>query len=112
MKFLKLSPVTTLAIALLLGTGPLMARGHPPEARPECPDLFVNLTSDASWRASMALGFVEKNLALGSVTVFLNVEGVRLAVRDDRLPHDVYRLTGRTMQAALQDASAPGSTRP
>lgn len=109
MKIFKRILATTLAMVLCLGSGPLMATGQPPEAPLECPDLFVNLTSDDTWRASMALGFAKKNLEQGTVTVFLNVEGVRIAVKDRRLPHDVYGPTGRTTQEALQDAMEQGA---
>lgn len=45
--------------------------------------LFINLTSDEPWRAGMALKFALVNLKAGHpVTVFLNVEGSRLAVSD------------------------------
>lgn len=43
--------------------------------------LFVNLTSDEMNRAAMAIGFSSKVLQEKKipVTIFLNVEGVRLA---------------------------------
>ena len=79
-------------------------------------ELFVALTSDDTWRASMALNFALGNLmgeggleAPRPVTVFLNVEGVRLAVKDDVLPHDTYGLTGKKpneVLAALIDQQA------
>jgi len=44
--------------------------------------LFVNLTSDDSHRAQMALMFSQKVLEAGhSVTVFLNVDAVKIAAR-------------------------------
>lgn len=44
--------------------------------------LFVNLTSDESHRAHMALAFSQKVLEAGHpVTVFLNVDAVRIAAR-------------------------------
>lgn len=44
--------------------------------------LFLNVTSDEPWRSAMALKFALVNLQAGHpVTVFLNVEGVRLAAK-------------------------------
>ena len=73
-------------------------------------ELFVNLTSDDTWRASMALNFALKNLELRPVTLFLNVEGVRLAIEDDVLPHDTYGLTGRKPNEVLLDLISQGAT--
>lgn len=79
-------------------------------------ELFVNLTSDDTWRASMALGLARMNLlgeggleAPRPVTVFLNVEGVRLALRNRVLPHDTYGLTGKRPNALLKELIEQGA---
>lgn len=71
-------------------------------------ELFISITSDDTWRASMALNFALKNLmgengleAPRPVTIFLNVEGVRLAISNDVLPHDTYGLTGKRPDEVL-----------
>ena len=63
--------------------------------------LFVNLTSDELDRAAMAIGFGTKVLQEKKipVTIFLNVDGVRLA--DKNIPQNKY-VTGNTPQQMLQ----------
>ena len=76
--------------------------------------LFVNITSDDINRAAMAIGFstkirMEKKIP---VTIFLNVEGVRIA--DKNIPGHKHS-TGKTlkemlagfMQAGWQSACLP-----
>jgi len=73
-------------------------------------ELFVNLTTDETWRSSMALNFSLRNLELRPVTIFLNVEGVRLAVDENVLPHDTYGLTGKKPNEVLSDLISRGAT--
>ena len=69
--------------------------------------LFVNLTSDAAPRAGMALQLSQNVLKAGHpVTVFLNVEGVRIAAKG--LPQAKNEITGKTLQAMLQEVIAAG----
>lgn len=96
--------------AIVMGSGTVLARNAGP-APGGCEDdeLFMALTSDEAWRASMALNFASRTLELGyPVTVFLNVEGVRLAVKDRRYPQDTYGLTGKTAQEVLKKLSDNG----
>ncbi len=62
--------------------------------------LFVNLTTDDSWRGGMAINFATKVLKSGHpVTIFLNVTGVKLV--SNRIPQHTNGLTGKTLQAML-----------
>lgn len=69
--------------------------------------LFVNLTSDELGRATMAVNFAHTTLKTRNipVTIFLNVEGVRLA--DTTIPQHVH-VTGQTVQEKLQNFMADG----
>ena len=62
--------------------------------------LFVNLTSDEMNRASMAIGFSTKILQEKKipVTIFLNVEGVRLA--DKSIPEHKHA-NGKSLKEML-----------
>ena len=62
--------------------------------------LFVNLSSDNINRAAMAIGFSTKVLQMKKipVTIFLNVEGVRLA--DKNIPGHRHA-NGKTLQEML-----------
>lgn len=64
--------------------------------------LFVNITSDDLDRAAMAVSFATKvrNETGKAATIFLNVEGVRLA--DKNIPQNVH-VSGKTIQEMLQD---------
>lgn len=90
----RLLPVLLCALLMVL-SGCNRSAGH--AHRP----LFVNLTSDAPDRAAMALTFAQRvREARGvPVTVFLNVEGVRLA--DIRQPSPVAA-DGRDVRLMLQ----------
>lgn len=69
--------------------------------------LFVNLTTDDTWRAGMALKFSETALKKGhAVTVFLNVEAVRLA--STKLPQHTNAMTGSTPREMLGAIIAQG----
>ena len=64
--------------------------------------LFVNLSDDEIWKSSMALSYATKNLEFGPVTVFLNVTGTRIAVKEKKLPHDFYALNRMTNLESLE----------
>lgn len=100
--FCLLLPLTAAATASAAAPGPAPGTCSPDE-------LFMNLTSDDTWRAGMALSFAMKNLESGyPVTVFLNVEGVRIALRESRYRHDTYSFTGLTSLEALMEFIAQG----
>lgn len=63
--------------------------------------LFVNLSSDEINRAAMAINFSTRVLKQKKipVTIFLNVEGVRIA--DKNLPHHKH-INGQSTQEMLQ----------
>jgi predicted peroxiredoxin len=69
--------------------------------------LFVNLSSDNIDRAAMAIGFSTKVLQHQKmpVTLFLNVEGVRLA--NKHMPQHQHA-SGKTIQQMLADFMAAG----
>ena len=71
--------------------------------------LFVNLSSSDIGRAAMAITFAHKVLVDRGipVTIFLNVEGVRLA--DTTIPQHTH-VTGDTLQEKLQKFMADGGT--
>lgn len=96
--------------SIVMGSESVLARTGGPAPGGCAPDeLFMGLTSDEPWRASMALNFASRNLELGyPVTVFLNVEGVRLAVKDSRYRQDTYGLTGITAREVLMKLSDNG----
>ncbi|MCK5831978.1 MAG: hypothetical protein KAH20_16930 [Methylococcales bacterium] len=64
--------------------------------------LFISLSTDDTWKASMALGYAKKNLEHGPVTIFMNVTGTRIAVKESKLPHDFYALNKKTTQDSLK----------
>ncbi|MGE0626873.1 MAG: DsrE family protein [Hyphomicrobiaceae bacterium] len=68
------------ALALLLAALPTLAPAQQPAQKAEKPGLFVNLTSDDTWRGWMALHFAWRTQQQGHpTTVFLNLEAVRWA---------------------------------
>ncbi|MCB0045367.1 MAG: hypothetical protein KDD92_08055 [Caldilineaceae bacterium] len=71
--------------------------------------LFVNLTSDDLNRAAMAITFSQKVLEMREipVTIFLNVDGVRLV--DTTIPQAVHP-TGETIQEKLTAFMDAGGT--
>jgi sulfur relay (sulfurtransferase) complex TusBCD TusD component (DsrE family) len=71
--------------------------------------LFINLTSDEIKRAGMAIGFAHRILEERKipVTIFLNVEGVRLA--DTSVPQAAYP-DGKTPAEMLRAFIADGGT--
>jgi predicted peroxiredoxin len=72
-------------------------------------NLFINLTSDEMNRAAMAIGFGHKILTKKKipVTIFLNVEGVRLA--DRNIPQHTH-VSGKTNQQMLSEFMKDGGT--
>ncbi len=80
-----------------------------PAAWAEDKSLLVNITSDDMDRAAMAISFStrmmkEQNIP---VTIFLNVEGVRLA--DKNIPQNIH-ISGKTLQEMLQIFMKDGGT--
>ena len=72
--------------------------------------LFLNLTTDDIWRGAMALNFANRNLEAGHpVTIFLNITGVRIAVKERKIPQHVNALTEKTLQELLEDAMKGGA---
>lgn len=102
--------VTVVTATILMCSGAAISQSLGPAPTGCEPDeLFLSLSSDETWRANMALNFATKNLELGyPVTVFLNVEAVRLAVQNKRYPQDTYGLTGKTAQEVLKSLSEKG----
>lgn len=73
------------------------------------PGLFVNLTSDDTWRGWMALHFAWRTQQQGHpTTVFLNLEGVRWAW--SKLPTRTIDNVGTQPQAALANLLKDGGT--
>ncbi len=69
--------------------------------------LFINLTTDDTWRAVMALNFALESQKVGKkVTIFLNVRGVHIGIRKAKLPKDPY--TGKSLQNILKAFIAKG----
>ena len=84
------------ALALLVPAG----APAPAAAQEEPPGLFVNLTSADAWRAGMALAFARNVQGQGhAVTVFLNIDGVRIASTEIASPANAA--TGETLQDML-----------
>ena len=72
--------------------------------------LFLNLTTDDVWRGAMALNFANRNLEAGHpVTIFLNITGVRIAVKERKIPQHVNAITEKTLQELLEDAMKGGA---
>jgi len=71
--------------------------------------LFVNLSTDDLDRAAMAVNFAHKILVGKEipVTIFLNVEGVRLV--DKNIPQNIH-VTGESVQDKLVNFMADGGT--
>jgi predicted peroxiredoxin len=72
-------------------------------------ELFMSVTSDEAWRSGMALGFALKNLEDYPVTIFLNVEAVRIAVKQSVYKHDVYAQSGKTNNEVRQELISAGA---
>ncbi len=71
--------------------------------------LFMNLTTDDTWTATMALTYAGKAQEAGyPVVVFLNVRGVRVA--DKNFPPDRRGPGGKTPKELLEGLIAKGVT--
>ncbi len=93
------------ALALLVP----VAASAPAAAQDEPMGLFVNLTSADAWRAGMALAFARNVQGRGHpVTVFLNVDGVRIASTE--IPSPTNAATGETLRALLEQIIDDGGT--
>jgi predicted peroxiredoxin len=70
--------------------------------------LFVNLTSDDSHRAYMALAFSQKVLEAGhAVTVFLNVDAVKIAAKKAAKHKDNQALLSALMKGGATVLACP-----
>lgn len=68
-----MNPLRSLLLLGILALSPMMLSAAPPAP------LFVNMTTDESHRASMAIGFGQNQLLRGhGLTVFLNDKGVKV----------------------------------
>jgi predicted peroxiredoxin len=71
--------------------------------------LFMNLTTDDTWTATMALAYAGKVLKAGyPVVVFLNVRGVHVASKN--FPPDRYAPGNKTPKEMLEGLIAEGAT--
>ncbi len=104
-------------LAILIGaTAPLpaLAQAQPADTQTAqtqaaAEPLFVNLTSDDVWRAAMALSFARNAQNQGHpVTVFLNVEAVRLA--STAIPQIADSVSGKTAPDMLAEIMTNGGT--
>jgi predicted peroxiredoxin len=94
-------------IAAACVTGTAVVPTHA-EDRPDT-TLFLNLTTDDTWTATMALGYAGKVREAGyPVVVFLNVRGVRVA--DKNFPPDRYGPGEKTPKEILEGLIAAGAT--
>jgi predicted peroxiredoxin len=92
--------IVTLLLGLLLSV--------PMAYSAERESLFLNLTSDDAWRAGMALAYANNNLKNGHpVTVFLNVTGVRIAVK--QVPSHTMGVPGKSNRELLEQAMKSGA---
>ena len=99
-----------LIVGLIAAAVILVPAGFPVRAddRPDT-TLFLNLTTDDTWTATMALGYAGKVREAGyPVVVFLNVRGVRVA--DRNFPPDRRGPGDKTPQEILVDLIAAGAT--
>ncbi len=66
-------------------------------------ELFINLLSDETWRANVALTKARQSLeAEYPVTILLGMEGVRVALREDVYVQDVFAQTGLKPREILE----------
>ena len=70
--------------------------------------LFVNLTTDETWAAGMAIHFAEKAIERGhKVTIFLNVSAVHLA--DISIIHGTHGPKNKTVQELISGIQKKGA---
>ncbi len=92
---------TTLSLAAVEGTEE--------SASESSTSLLVNLTTDDTWSAGMALGFAGRVLEEGNdVTIFLNVRGVRVA--STAISHDTHSMAEQTPHEMLAGLIENGAT--
>lgn len=97
--------VGLIAAGLVIGTAvvPTHAADRPDTT------LFLNLTTDDTWTATMALDYANKVREAGyPVVVFLNVRGVRVA--DKNFPPDRHGPGDKTPKELLEHLIAAGAT--
>ncbi len=102
-----LSAIASLTFVAVATPGELRAQAATVPV--EKPGLFVNLTSDDTWRGWMALHFAWRTHQQGNpTTVFLNLEAVRWAWA--KLPTRTIDNVGTQPQAALANLLKDGGT--
>ena len=85
------------------------AEGAEESASESSTSLLVNLTTDDTWAAGMALGFASRVLEQGyDVTIFLNVSGVRVA--STVISHDTHSMAEQTPHEMLAGLIENGAT--
>ena len=102
METVKYFKALLLTISIVLFSNTTFASSTPSTCDDPDNGLFISLSSDDVWKASMALNYAKKNLEFGPVTIFMNVTGTRIAVKENKLPHDFYALNRMTTQESLQ----------
>jgi sulfur relay (sulfurtransferase) complex TusBCD TusD component (DsrE family) len=96
-------------LALSCATEPRLAAAQSAKPAAEKPGLFVNLTSDDTWRGWMALHFAWRTQQQGHpTTVFLNLDAVRWAW--SKFPHKTLDNIGTPPQTALTNLLKDGGT--
>jgi predicted peroxiredoxin len=91
--------ILALAVFLVAAASQALAQDGKPAAEAKKAPLFINMTSGDTWRGWMGLHFANSTLRMGHpVTVFLNLEAVRLAAKSGeqekretmrRVPRDI-----------------------
>ena len=100
------APIKSIA-GMHAGSGHAM-QGKGKSSEPMSP-VFINLTTDDNWRAGMALHWARMALKRGhKVTIWLNVEAVRIAVK--RIGHPIHAMQNKSAQEMLQAVAADGAT--
>ncbi len=73
-------------------------------------ELFMNLLSDETWRATIALTKARSNLKANyPVTILLDHEGVRVALKENAYAQDVFAKTGLKPRAILKQVLRLGA---
>ena len=94
---------TTLSLAAVEGTEENASKSE------SSTSLLINLTTDDTWAAGMALGFASRVLEQGySVTIFLNVSGVHIA--STVISHDTHSMAEQTPHDTLAGLIENGAT--
>ena len=97
-------------VVAAITTVSLAAAGSAEESESEAStSLLVNLTTDDTWAAGMALGFAGRVLEQGyDVTIFLNVRGVSVA--SNAISHDTHSIAEQTPHETLAGLIENGAT--